>query len=197
MSLFIFLLPRYTPISDNAMLGKFQLLIKRYPAWGDPSFVHNYKPPGVMSNYIHNLKVGDKVRFKHIPFNVKKQYPFTGVRTITMLAVGVGIAPMLQALQAVLTGALAPANPAGPCCARTASNAPQCHVHHAFKSDVEHRRCVLPQAPVTTHTWSFYMATAPCKIFSCGSASMVLCLCIHVSRAPSAVFSGTRVHMDK
>jgi hypothetical protein len=57
-----------------------------------------------MSNYIHSLKVGDSVRFKHIPLNVKKQYPFTGVRTITMLAVGVGIAPMLQALHAVLTG---------------------------------------------------------------------------------------------
>lgn len=86
------------------MLGKFQLLIKKYPAWGDPSYVNNYKPPGKMSNYVHNLKVGDHVRFKHIPFNVKKQYPFTGVRTITMLAVGVGIAPMLQALQALLTG---------------------------------------------------------------------------------------------
>ncbi len=102
---------RYTPISDNTMLGKFQLLIKRYPAWGDPSFIHNYKPPGVMSNYIHSLKVGDSVRFKHIPFNVKKQYPFTGVRTITMLAVGVGIAPMMQALHAVLTGTRAPSSP--------------------------------------------------------------------------------------
>ena len=86
------------------MLGKFELLIKRYPAWGDPSFAHNYKPPGKMSNYIHDLQVGATVRFKHIAVNVKKQYPFAGVRTITMLAVGVGIAPMLQALHAVLTG---------------------------------------------------------------------------------------------
>jgi cytochrome-b5 reductase len=122
----------YTPISDNSMLGKFELLIKRYPAWGDPTFANNYKPPGKMSNYIHDLKIGSppipclkrafavpiayltctlsfdgkgaSVRFKHIPVNVKKQYPFTGVRTISMLAVGVGIAPMLQALHAVLTG---------------------------------------------------------------------------------------------
>lgn len=36
----------YTPISDNSVLGKFELLIKRYPAWGNPSFPHNYKPPG-------------------------------------------------------------------------------------------------------------------------------------------------------
>ena len=26
------------------------------------------------------LSVGETVRFKHISFNVKKQYPFTGVR---------------------------------------------------------------------------------------------------------------------
>eukprot|EP00961_Rhodomonas_salina_P197127 2660556-Rhodomonas_salina.1 len=62
----------YTPISDNSMVGKFQLIIKRYPAWGDPSFPHNYKPPGKMSNYIHNLEIGATVRFKHIPFNIKK-----------------------------------------------------------------------------------------------------------------------------
>lgn len=93
----------YTPISDNSMLGKFQLLIKRYPAWGSPNFPQNYKPPGKMSNYIHDLAVGSRVRFKHISFNIKKPYPFTGVRTITMLAVGVGIAPMLQALHSVLT----------------------------------------------------------------------------------------------
>jgi cytochrome-b5 reductase len=93
----------YTSISDNSMLGKFQVLIKRYPAWGSPDFVYNYKPPGKMSNYVHNLSIGDVVRFKHMPENVKRSYPFTGVRTITMLAVGVGIAPMLRVLRAVLT----------------------------------------------------------------------------------------------
>ena len=43
----------YTPISDNGTCGKFQLLVKRYPAWGSPSFPHNYKPPGAVSNFIH------------------------------------------------------------------------------------------------------------------------------------------------
>ncbi len=30
-----------------------------------------------MSNYIHSLEVGAVVKFKHIAFNIKKQYPFT------------------------------------------------------------------------------------------------------------------------
>jgi NAD(P)H-flavin reductase len=113
-----------------SVLGKFELIVKRYPAWGSPSFPHNYKPPGKVSNYIHSLEVGAMVNFKHIAFNIKKQYPFTvsgprltqlsqhppksmsvsqrhdwaeqGVKTITMLAVGVGIAPMLQALHSLL-----------------------------------------------------------------------------------------------
>lgn len=28
----------YTPISDNSVVGKFELIVKRYPAWGSPSF---------------------------------------------------------------------------------------------------------------------------------------------------------------
>eukprot|EP00967_Tisochrysis_lutea_P136639 scaffold243950_cov35-Tisochrysis_lutea.AAC.1 len=59
----------YTPISENCMLGKFQLLIKRYEG-------------AAVSQYMYRLKLGDKVRFKHIKFNVKKQYPFPGVRTV-------------------------------------------------------------------------------------------------------------------
>jgi hypothetical protein len=30
-----------------------------------------------VSNYIHSLEVGAMVNFKHIAFNIKKQYPFT------------------------------------------------------------------------------------------------------------------------
>ncbi len=45
----------YTPISDNSVLGKFELLIKRYPAWGNPSFPHNYKPPGARAMRMNNL----------------------------------------------------------------------------------------------------------------------------------------------
>ena len=44
----------YTPISDNSMLGKFQLLIKKYEK-------------GVVSSYVHGLEVGADVEFKHIP----------------------------------------------------------------------------------------------------------------------------------
>lgn len=51
------------------MLGKFQLLIKRYAG-------------AIVSNYMYKLKLGDRVQFKHIKFNVKKQYPFTGIKTV-------------------------------------------------------------------------------------------------------------------
>lgn len=87
----------YTPISDNSMVGKFQLLIKKYEQ-------------GVVSKYVHSLKIGDKVEFKHIPFNVKIQHPFVAqsegggpVRTVSMLCGGTGIAPMYQALHKVLS----------------------------------------------------------------------------------------------
>lgn len=75
----------YTPISDNTMLGRFQLLIKTYEQ-------------GVVSRYVHGLSIGDEVEFKHIPFNVKIQHPFQAqvegggpVRTVTMLCGGTGI----------------------------------------------------------------------------------------------------------
>ena len=87
----------YTPISDNSTVGKFQLLIKKYEQ-------------GVVSKYVHSLKIGDKVEFKHIPFNVKIQHPFVAqaegggpVRSVSMLCGGTGIAPMYQALHKVLS----------------------------------------------------------------------------------------------
>ena len=63
--------------------------------------IYNTDPPGVMSTHLGSLDVGDTVEFKHIPFNVKKQYPF-GVKRICMLAAGTGITPMIQALHVVL-----------------------------------------------------------------------------------------------
>ena len=104
------------------MTGKFQVLIKRYREWGDPMWRHSYHPPGAVSTYVHNLKVGDKVSFKHIPFNVKLPYindgvkGFKGVKTITMIAVGAGLAPMIQVFH---RSALAPDPP------RTARRAPR------------------------------------------------------------------------
>jgi len=75
----------YTPISDNAMLGKFELLVKRYDG-------------GAVSSYLHKLAPGAEVEFKHIKFNIKAQYPFEGKKTFTMVCAGTGITPCYQAL---------------------------------------------------------------------------------------------------
>ena len=77
----------YTPISTNAMIGRFELLVKIYAQ-------------GAMSQHLDGLQIGDAVEFKHIPFNVKVQYPFKP--KVGMLIGGTGIAPMVQALHAVL-----------------------------------------------------------------------------------------------
>ena len=78
----------YTPVSTNAMVGAFQLMVKVYPN-------------GAMSQQLARLPIGASVDFKHIKFNVKLQYPFRA-RKIVMLVGGTGIAPMLQALHALL-----------------------------------------------------------------------------------------------
>ena len=77
----------YTPISTNAMIGRFELLVKIYAQ-------------GAMSQYLDGLQIGSSVEFKHIPFNVKVQYPFAP--KVGMLIGGTGIAPMIQALHAIL-----------------------------------------------------------------------------------------------
>ena len=58
-------------------------------------------PTGVMSQHLAQLPVGASLDFKHIAFNVKEQYPFRA-RELVMIVGGTGIAPMLQALHAVL-----------------------------------------------------------------------------------------------
>mmetsp|Transcript_98172 Transcript_98172/g.184624 ORF Transcript_98172/g.184624 Transcript_98172/m.184624 type:complete len:301 (-) Transcript_98172:121-1023(-) len=78
----------YTPVSTNALVGKFQLAIKVYEG-------------GKMSNHILKMPIGGTLDFKHIPFNVKIQYPFAK-KNLTMLVGGTGITPMIQALHAVL-----------------------------------------------------------------------------------------------
>ena len=92
----------YTPVSNAAMRGKFQLLVKVYQEWGSPQYTHSYKPAGAVSNYLDTLPLNTPVDFKHIPKNIKCQYPFPGVASITMIAVGAGIAPMIQALHSLL-----------------------------------------------------------------------------------------------
>ena len=81
----------YTPISTNAQVGSFDLLVKDY---GPEN--------GTMSYFLcNNLQIGDQVRFKHISFNVKTQAPFH-FDTIGMMVGGTGITPMIQALHAIL-----------------------------------------------------------------------------------------------
>ena len=74
----------YTPISSNDMKGGFQLIIKVYEK-------------GVVSQYVDHLAIGECAQFKHIPVNVKMQYPFAPNK-LTMIAAGSGITPIYQAL---------------------------------------------------------------------------------------------------
>jgi len=82
----------YTPISTNAMIGSFDLLVKAYP-------------DGKMSSYMTSLTPSTSemsVSFKHISFNVKIQYPFGSPKFIGMIAGGTGITPMIQAIHAAI-----------------------------------------------------------------------------------------------
>jgi cytochrome-b5 reductase len=80
----------YTPISTNALVGSFDLLVK------------NYGDNGIMSRHLcETIQVGDSIDFKHIEPNVKIQAPFSQ-KNICMLTGGTGITPMIQALHAIL-----------------------------------------------------------------------------------------------
>lgn len=108
----------YTSISDEynqteSTIGTFDILCKRYDQWGEKEkpethFLftrtdHSYRPPGACSNYIHKLNPGDTLCFKHdSSCKGRVGYPISGVRTMTLIAVGVGIAPMIQLLRAVI-----------------------------------------------------------------------------------------------
>lgn len=81
----------YTPISTNALIGCFDLLVKDY---GDDAKMSN--------ELCSRMKIGDMIDFKHIEFNVKIQAPFVRPKTICMLVGGTGITPMIQALHAIL-----------------------------------------------------------------------------------------------
>ena len=103
----------YTPVSAPWTPGRFTLLVKRYREWGvkwvagagRPNTLHSYRPAGAVSNYVHELSPGDAVLFCHrAATNRKIQYPsqFGDVRRINMIAVGAGVAPMVQALHMLL-----------------------------------------------------------------------------------------------
>ena len=80
----------YTPISTNSMLGAFELMIKVY----DSETALSYELG-------KSLEIGSAVEFKHIPFNVKVQYPFAA-KHVGMIVGGTGVTPMIQALHALL-----------------------------------------------------------------------------------------------
>jgi cytochrome-b5 reductase len=68
----------YTPISTNADLGTFDLLVK------------HYGPTAKMSRWMHEIEPNStSIRFKHIDFNVKIQAPFD-CEHIYMLVGGTG-----------------------------------------------------------------------------------------------------------
>lgn len=96
----------YTPISTNAQKGTFDLLMRKYPQGKMSSYLSQLSPSKEKSNDDPVL-----VGFKHIPFNVKIQYPFASSsssssgkipKVIAMICGGTGITPMIQALHALL-----------------------------------------------------------------------------------------------
>ena len=93
----------YTPVSPETLPGRFQLLVRRYDAWGDPAHPLTYRPPGHVSNHLHNLKVGEAAEFRHVAQNIKLQYPFKGVSRLNLVCVGSGVAPMVQIMDKVLS----------------------------------------------------------------------------------------------
>ena len=100
----------YTALEEHEK-GRFKLMIKRYAEWGIPEakqkienkyFLyaktdHSYKPPGKVSNHVHSLQIGQTLEFQH--GNICKgkiAYPFQeNITSITMIAVGVGVTPMI------------------------------------------------------------------------------------------------------
>jgi len=82
----------YTPISTNAMIGTFDLLIKSYAEGKASSAMTGLSPSPEET----------AVSFKHISFNVKIQHPYDNPKFIGMIAGGTGISPMLQALHSIL-----------------------------------------------------------------------------------------------
>jgi len=95
----------YTSVSAAAGAeerGCFTVMVKRYDEWGsrespETHFLftrtdHTYRPKGKVSNYLHGLQVGDRVRFKHAGPCVGRLGGLFDVpgRCVTMICVGIG-----------------------------------------------------------------------------------------------------------
>lgn len=93
--------------------GMFDILVKRYDEWGvrenpaSNNFLftktdHSFRPRGLVSSHIHSLAIGDRLDFKHTrECAAKLPFPYPNISSIMMIAVGIGVAPMLTILQAV------------------------------------------------------------------------------------------------
>lgn len=97
----------YTPISSDANLGYFDVMIKVYFKDVHPKFPAG----GAMSQHLNSLKIGDSVSVKGPIGSVEyvqdgvftiKKAPSIKATKIGMIAGGTGITPMLQVLRCVL-----------------------------------------------------------------------------------------------
>jgi len=97
---------KYTPVSSNLMLGKFELVIKVYRR-GQPEA---FPDGGKMSQYFESLKGGDTIDIQG-PFGLY-EYKGAGVfnmrrqdrkfKNVGILAGGTGITPMLQVVMEIM-----------------------------------------------------------------------------------------------
>ena len=83
---------KFYPISPHWTKGSFTLL-----------FREDTDDDGASLWAYTTLQPGDVVGFKHVTSNIDPHvYPYDGIKTFTMIAAGVGIAPILQALYPIL-----------------------------------------------------------------------------------------------
>ncbi|KAG0049857.1 NADH-cytochrome b5 reductase [Gryganskiella cystojenkinii] len=77
----------YTPTSESDVKGSFEFVVKKYET-------------GVMSGHIHNLKVGETLAIKG-PMTKYALKP-NQHQSVSLIAGGTGIAPMLQLISSIL-----------------------------------------------------------------------------------------------
>jgi cytochrome-b5 reductase len=78
----------YTPISNDMDLGRIELIVKVYPG-------------GLITNYLANLAIGNKVEIRGPKGAMKYSKEFS--KSILMIAGGTGITPMYQLIRAICT----------------------------------------------------------------------------------------------
>ncbi|GKY99919.1 hypothetical protein MPSEU_000945500 [Mayamaea pseudoterrestris] len=104
----------YTPVSTNAQVGSFDLLIKDYSDFGGvmSHYLCKVIQPSSSSSSSSSSEQGDGsdcVTFTHSDKNVKiSAHDLIAKRHVVMIAGGTGINPMLQALHALLGGSDGP-----------------------------------------------------------------------------------------